>query len=364
MDADKADYQRLILNDIPLIDTRAPAEFSKGALPMSTNLPLMDDNERAQVGTCYKKYGQHAAIALGHQLVSGTRKTTRIEAWLNFAHTHPQGYLYCWRGGLRSQIVQSWLAEAGISYPRICGGYKALRQFLLEQQTAILRDTPMIILAGYTGSGKTDLLKKQTKWLDLEGLANHRGSAFGKHPDGQPTQLNFENRLACALIKAQYHYPNQPLLLEDESHLIGRCAVPPDLRATMQRAPIVLVEADLASRVAHSFTHYILDKLNLWQTHLGEEAGFDAFSDDLRQSLANLRKRLGGLRYQQLAKTLESALIAHRRGNPEQHHTWIEALLREYYDPMYAHQLEQKSARVLYRGNTEAVHAYLQETNL
>ena len=93
----------------------------------------MSDDERAQVGICYKQQGQEAAIELGHQLVSGELKAQRLAQWADFAEQHPQGYLYCFRGGLRSQTVQRWLREAGIDYPLVIGGYKAMRRFLLEE---------------------------------------------------------------------------------------------------------------------------------------------------------------------------------------------------------------------------------------
>ncbi len=122
MPTNLTDYRDIFLNDVPMMDVRAPVEFGQGAFPGVANLPLMDDGERQQVGTCYKHKGQEAAIALGHQLVSGATKRQRIEAWAQFARAHPQGVLYCSRGGLRSQIVQQWLLnEAGIDYPRVVG---------------------------------------------------------------------------------------------------------------------------------------------------------------------------------------------------------------------------------------------------
>ena len=127
------DFRHIFLNDVPMMDVRAPVEFGQGAFPGVVNHPLMNDDERQQVGTCYKQKGQDAAIALGHQLVSGATKQQRIEAWAGFAQAQPQGVLYCFRGGLRSQIVQQWLkSEAGIDYPRVIGGYKALRSFLID----------------------------------------------------------------------------------------------------------------------------------------------------------------------------------------------------------------------------------------
>lgn len=129
MPIDITDYRDIFLNDRPMMDTRAPVEFVKGAFPGVVNLPLMTDDERQRVGTCYKQQGQQAAIVLGHELVSGAIKAERVEQWAQFARANPDGYLYCFRGGLRSQIVQQWLHEAGLDYPRVGGGYKAMRTF-------------------------------------------------------------------------------------------------------------------------------------------------------------------------------------------------------------------------------------------
>lgn len=353
------DYAALFLRDTPFIDLRAPLEFAKGAFPTSTSLPLMDDRERAKVGTCYKRDGQAAAIKLGHQLVNGEIKAQRLAAWLEFAKQHPDGYLYCWRGGLRSQTVQQWLAEANCLYPRVAGGYKAMRRFLIDEQLRILERTPLLILAGRTGCAKTELLNQLPHHLDLEGLAHHRGSSFGKRPAGQPAQLDFENRLAIALLRLHHAAPDATLILEDESGLIGRCALPHELRDKMDRTPLVLIESSLKERIEHSYQNYILDKLEEWRRTVGDEQAFSAFADDLQQSLHNIRKRLGGLRHQQLTDIMQQALHDHQRGNPERHRAWIEILLTDYYDPMYDHQLSKKSERIIFRGSREEVRNYL-----
>lgn len=117
----------LIREERPLIDVRAPVEFAQGALPGAVNLPLMIDDERHQVGIAYKKHGQAAAIELGERLVSGAVKQARIAAWQAYLAEYPNALIYCFRGGLRSQITQQWLEEAGISRPRLEGGWKAMR---------------------------------------------------------------------------------------------------------------------------------------------------------------------------------------------------------------------------------------------
>jgi tRNA 2-selenouridine synthase len=354
------DYQTILLSKAPLIDTRAPAEFVQGAFPGAVNLPLMLDDERALVGTCYKTQGQAAAIALGHSLVAGPIKAERVKAWRDFAEAHPNGYLYCFRGGLRSQIAQQWLHEEGIEFPRIAGGYKALRQFALQALQTQCESRRFVVLSGQTGCAKTQLLNELGNAVDLEGLANHRGSAFGKRVGGQPSQIGFENALAIALLKQAQQNGQQMLVLEDESRLIGRIAVPEVLRARSLQAPLVVIEASLAERTEHTFHNYILRNLADWQLSTGEAEGFMHFSNELHASLSALQKRLGGYRFTLLKEMLDSALQAHANGRPESHQAWIEVLLKEYYDPMYAYQLGLKAERVIFRGSYDEVRAYLQ----
>lgn len=357
------DFRAIFLQDRPLIDTRSPGEFDKGAFPTSVNLPLMNNEERAQIGTCYKQQGQEQAIELGHRLVSGEIKARRVQAWVAFARANPDGYLYCWRGGLRSQICQQWMQEAGVDYPRISGGYKAMRRYLIDQLERICEQRPLVLLGGSTGGDKTGLISSLTNGVDLEGLAHHRGSSFGRRAVEQPTQLGFENALAIALLKADARLTaGQPMVLEDEGRLIGRCMLPLPLQTAMARAPLVVLEVPLAERIEHSYRNYILDKLQEWQQTLGEEAGFEAFAEDLIQSLHRVRKRLGGSRYQKTARLLHDALEAHRRGNPDLHWDWILGLLVDYYDPMYDYQLSKREHQVVFRGDRQAVRQYLQST--
>ena len=187
-----SDYRDIFLNDRPMMDARAPVEFHKGAFPGVVNLPLMTDLERERVGTCYKQQGQQAAIVLGHQLVSGAIRAERIHAWAEFARANPRGYLYCFRGGLRSQIVQQWLRdEAGIEYPRVAGGYKAMRTFLLSTVDAAVAECDFVLLGGMTGTGKTEVLHRLDNGRKIiiaddnlsRSLGRIRASQPHRHPD-------------------------------------------------------------------------------------------------------------------------------------------------------------------------------------
>jgi len=362
---DTEDYAQLFLSSAPLIDTRAPIEFARGSFPTAENLPLMTDHEREQVGTCYKQKGQDAAIALGHQLVCGAVQKQRIEAWLRFAQQNPDGYLFCFRGGLRSQICQQWMREAGCQYPRVLGGYKAMRRYLIDTLEKHSVQQRFVLLGGHTGSAKTVLLNQLTNSIDLECLAHHRGSAFGRRATGQPPQIGFENGIAIALLKQTYALsPDSPIVLEDESKLIGQRYIPDVLFGQMCKSPLVLIESSLDERVEHTYKNYILDALKERQNAHGIEQGFIAFSDYLHQSLYRIRKRLGGTRHAELQALLEKALDAHRSGKPDVHRAWIERLLGDYYDPMYNYQIAQKKERVLFRGDRQAVQAFLQQIKL
>ena len=354
-------FGQLFLNEVPLMDMRAPLEFKKGAFPGVVTLPLMSDSERQKVGTSYKRDGQEAAIKLGHRLVSGKVKAERMAQWLSFAKQHPDGLLYCFRGGLRSQTVQTWLNEAGVVIPRIDGGYKALRQFLLSELDRLTNTLNCVVLGGHTGSGKTVILPKIDNSIDLEGLANHRGSSFGRQIDPQPSQIDFENNLIIMLMRAE-HAGHKTVVFEDESHLIGRCALPLPFFAKIKAAPVVVLDKTKTQREAQIHDEYVTSQLTLFVNRLGKEAGFEAFSEYLLTSLSKIKKRLGDERYQQLDNHLTQALIEQKNsGDVALHYQWISPLLTWYYDPMYSFQIEKKQQNVIFTGSVESVIDFIKE---
>lgn len=356
-----SDYRAIFLSGAPMMDARAPVEFDKGAFPGTVNLPLMNDLERQKVGTCYKQKGQQAAIELGHQLVSGELKAARIAAWAAFARANPEGYLYCFRGGLRSQLVQQWLKEAGIDYPRVLGGYKAMRSFLLETIEQAVAQCDFVVVGGLTGTGKTDVLYALDNRLDLEGHANHRGSSFGKRATAQPGQIDFENSLAIDILRKRAA-GIESFVLEDESRLVGRCSLPLPLHQGMQEYPLVWLEDSLDGRVQRILRDYVIDLCAEFVDLHGAETGFALFSERLLESLANIRKRLGGERYQRFQQMMQAALDEQQSsGDTAWHRSWIVGLLTEYYDPMYAFQRESKGQRIEFSGTRDEVVAYLRE---
>lgn len=351
-------FRSIVLENRPLIDVRAPIEFAKGAFPGSINLPLMSDEERHAVGITYKKEGNAAAVTQGHRLVSGELRSQRVQAWIDHISAQPESCLYCSRGGQRSQIAQQWIAEAGIVIPRLEGGYKAFRNYLLEALEHITLPKQLYILGGHTGSGKTILLNRLEESIDLEGLANHRGSSFGRYATPQPTQIDFENSLAYALIRyfAQGH---QRLILEDESHNIGRCYIPAALFAQMKEAPVILLERSIEERIEITYAEYILASQADYARVHAEGGIAHSWIETMRHNFQRIRKRLGDQGYRELLGMLDHAWGRQQRtGDPSEHKQWIEALLRRYYDPMYAYQIEQKGERVVFRGNESEIEGY------
>lgn len=358
---DSADYAQLFLADAPLLDTRAPIEFDKGAFPTAQNLPLMTDEERAAVGTCYKQQGQEAAITLGHELVSGITKEQRVDCWREFARANPEGYLYCFRGGMRSQIAQQWLRDAGVEYPRIRGGYKAMRRFLIDTLEERCKKDQFWLIAGATGCGKTRLITELNRAIDLEGLARHRGSAFGRLLEPQPSQIDFENEIAIKLLKFAESASSAPVILEDEGRLVGRLAIPEPLRLRMLEAPLLVLQYSIEERVEVVLEDYIVDLGQRFAGVFGA-SGPQEHRARLLGDLERTRKRLGSERYGEIRQSMEEAFDAQwQAGDLDLHRHWIQRLLTEYYDPMYRYQLSQRDGRRLCEGSREELAAYVGE---
>lgn len=345
-----ADHRRVLREGLPLIDLRAPAEFALGAFPGAINLPLLTDAERTAIGTCFKQCGQQAAVALGEELVTGEVRRARIDAWRATVAEHPDALIYCWRGGLRSQIVQQWLQQHGVHVPRIEGGYKALRQTCLAVIEEFCASARLLVVAGRTGSGKSELLREFRAIIDLERLVNHRGSAFGATFSAQPTPVAFENELAIEMLRKQ---ASPGLLIEDESRTIGRLALPEPLIAAMQRAPLIVIEAPRTERVRRIFYEYVAEPLQ-------SGVPLDALRLRFLDAVDRIRRRLGGLRHAQIRRTIEAA-FAGDSVEPALHEAWIGALLDDYYDPMYDHQLTMKHSRIAATGDARTIRAFIRE---
>ncbi len=345
--------RQLLANETPIIDVRAPIEFNQGAMPNAINLPLMNNEERAAVGTCYKQHGSEKAVELGHQLVKGEIKAHRVAAWREACERFPSGFICCARGGMRSHIVQKWLAEIGIDYPLIEGGYKALRQATIEMTNELVQ-RPIILIGGCTGNGKTTLVRSLPEGIDLEGFAHHRGSSFGRTVEAQFAQATFENYLAVDMLKkSPYH---SRWVLEDEGRAIGANGLPESLRIQMATARLVVVDDPFERRMARLKEEYFDRMTHDFIEAYGEEKGWQEYSDYLHHGLYAIRRRLGAQRAAELTQLLDNALAAQKMSaNTEVHFSWLSPLLKEYYDPMYRYQLSKKQDKIIYTGSYEEV---------
>ena len=346
------DIQQLLINQTPLIDVRAPVEFHRGSFPAAFNLPILDDAEREQVGIAYQKHDQASAVQLGHQLVSGKVRDKRLAAWQEFAIQHPEAALYCFRGGQRSSIACEWLQSVGISVPRIAGGYKRMRRLLLNE---LELPWPLLLVSGQTGCGKTAFLADFARSLDLEALARHRGSAFGARLVAQPSQIDFENALAIDLMRLGN---KKPIIVEDESRMIGRINLPPSIQASMAKAQLVVISAPLASRAANIHDEYIVQQWAEYRQEYGQDA-FKHFEGYLLGAVDAISRRLGNLAHAEVRDMMATALEAQQKGDFSHHLAWIERLLAAYYDPMYSYQLEKKQNRIIFEGSSQEVADWL-----
>ena len=299
-----------------VVDVRSPGEFRQGHMPGAHNLPLFDDGQRAQVGTTYKHKGRQAAVLEGLALV-GPRLESLGQELVRLAALTPAAplRLHCWRGGMRSESV-AWLAQ-GLDLPVVVlkGGYKAYRHWVLD---LFEQPWPLRLLGGRTGSGKTELLlelrARGVAVIDLEGLANHRGSSFGGLGQAeQPSSEHFENLLATALWPLRQA---ETIWLEDESAQVGRCRIPGGLWRQMQGAPLLAVQRPLEARLDHLVSLYG----NQGQAGLAE-------------ATQRIARRLGP---QRTALALEAIAQDNWHGACRQ--------ILDYYDRCYDHGLEGRPA--------------------
>jgi len=234
-----------------IIDVRSPSEFAEDHVPGALNLPVLNDAERAEVGTIYKQMSPFRARKIGVAMVF-RNAAKHIETTLADEEGGWRPLVYCWRGGQRSGAFAWMLREIGWRADVIEGGYRSFRRLV----STALYDTPLphrlVKLGGYTGTAKTELLglaaAAGAQVIDLEGLACHRGSVLGAMNTPQPSQKSFETALAFALEKLD---PARPVLVEAESSKIGGITLPPSLWARMKEAPVIEIEAPVAARARY-----------------------------------------------------------------------------------------------------------------
>jgi len=326
------------------LDVRSPGEFSQGHIPGFRNIAILNDEHRHQVGWTYKNSGHESAVELGHQLVDPIRGEL-VSSWR--AVLGDEGLVICWRGGLRSEIAADWMREAGLKPHRVAGGYKALRGLLLQETE---RAREWVVLGGLTGSGKTELLRAlpAAHTLDLEAAAKHRGSAFGGFVrEPQPAQQTFENVVGMELLGRA-----GVTIVENESSLIGRCAVPAAVRAGIEHSVLVRLVCSFEERVRRVHEEYVEEPL---RRHPPEEV-----QTVLLNALARIAKSLGGVRMAAAATQISGAFLREDHSLPS-HQPWIESLLKEYYDPMYEYGIKRDQRKLLFEGEFHATRDFLSD---
>jgi tRNA 2-selenouridine synthase len=344
---------RIFLNNLKILDVRSESEYLKGAYPCSVNIPILSDHERHLVGSTYKYFGQTQAIELGEKLVADETRRSRVNAW----QEQDVVAITCARGGLRSKITQQWLAEAGKSIPRISGGYKVIRSFFLEQ----INNTKLsyLIIAGKTGSRKTLFLQNMVgthSILDLEQLANHRGSAFGGVCGEQPAQATFENHLGFKLLNLKNKAPDQLVLVESESRRIGNVLLPEALFLQMNLAPIVVIEAPLEERVQNIVEDYIVFLFNKYREIDDINLAHIKLRRFLEDRLLSISRHLGSERTNILLDLVSEATIqSEYKSLAEAHTPWITIILKDYYDKFYDSYLSLNKDRIIFSGRHEEI---------
>nr|WP_223115788.1 tRNA 2-selenouridine(34) synthase MnmH [Paracoccus amoyensis] len=239
-----------------IIDVRAPSEFAEDHLPGAINLPVLSDQERTRVGTIYKQVSPFDARKIGGGLVAANA-ARHISGALADRGGSWKALIYCWRGGQRSGSFETILGQIGWRVNRIEGGYKAWRRLVVDLVQNGHVPSPVVVLDGNTGSAKTAILARLSargvQVIDLEALANHRGSLFGAMPGGQPSQKLFESRLALALEALD---PSRPVVVESESSRIGNLNVPKAVWQAICAAPRIQLDVPLDARAKFTADGY------------------------------------------------------------------------------------------------------------
>ncbi|WP_079509375.1 tRNA 2-selenouridine(34) synthase MnmH [Mesobacillus jeotgali] len=300
------------------VDVRAPIEHRDSAIPGSVNIPLFTDEERQEIGILYKQSGEEAAKWRAMEVVS-PKLPGLLGEIKEMKKTGSEPVIHCWRGGMRSKSVASFLEFAGVPSYRLEGGYRAYREYILEKIPKLLPQRA-VVLHGMTGTGKTDLLKalqeKGYPVVDLEQMANHRGSIFGMIGKGEAhNQKTFDALLFDRLKEIE---GSSYFIIEAESKRIGRAAQPEEILEKKADGIHFLVNSSVSKRVQRIYDEYV--------SPFKEESWFE---EEVHEKVTKLLKRLP----QDAAASLQVAL------KEKNYHLLIEILLVHYYDPRYGHAL-------------------------
>lgn len=303
--------EALKLDNTVFIDVRAPLEFEKDHILGAVNLPVLDNEERAIVGTIYKQVSQKIAIEKGMKYYE--QKIPNIKRFIR-PYKDKTIIVYCWRGGMRSEIPATLFESLGYKTFQLEGGYKSYRQHVLEQLTNFKLKPKVYVLWGLTCTGKTQLLQKLPNSLDLEGLAQHRGSLYGAIGLKPRTQKMFDN----LLLKRLKELNNQPFVfVEGESRRIGNVITPDFLWKVMCKGTNTLINRSLNVRVKEMVKEYFLNP---------------KIVEEIKEITKNLWRVISKRKKQVVLELLDK----------EEYEKAAEILLVDYYDPLYQHTLKKK----------------------
>ena len=315
-----------------VIDVRSPAEFAEDHLPGAINLPVLDNEERARVGTIYVQQSSFLARKLGAALVF-RNAANHIEYSLSHHEGNWRPLVYCWRGGQRSGSFSWMLQQIGWRAEVVEGGYRTYRRLVNRYLYEDPLSVRLVALDGYTGTAKTELLTllstRGVQTLDLEGLAKHRGSLLGEMPGGQPRQKAFESALAAALCRFD---PARPVVVEAESSKIGALILPPSLWSALCAAPRIVVAAPIEARAAYLTVAY----------------------DDILSDVERLRDRLSPLRFHRGHDVVDGWLSMLDAGDKR---GLTQALMEQHYDPAYTKSRRARDAETIAQVEVAALDA-------
>lgn len=294
-----------------IIDVRSPKEYLDGAITTSINIPLLSDEERSVVGILYKKFGQKKAIKEGYDILEP--KLDVLKKWFDKLVTNKQVIVYCARGGMRSKVVTSLLKNWGYNAIQLSGGYKAYRTHVINTIDDFKIKHP-VVLHGQTGVGKTLMIYKLDNAIDLEGLAQHRGSLFGAIGKTPATQKQFETQLYDRLLEIDNE---KSVYIEGESRKIGNVSIPNAFFRQLLNGIVILLEANVKTRVNRIIDEYIHNQSNS--------------APEIKLIIGKLNTELGNKAVKELQDKIDMCDYA----------GCFQYLLEQYYDKKYIHTINQ-----------------------